>query len=119
MNQKRIIEALAKLELTIEEVFAEDMRSVQLPRISSMLQEAGEGVVVDEYEGIKNGDTITLRDGRSGIVEHIMVGGTLGIPGSRFAIETSETSPGMTIRLVEDGEETEFLLNIQLGDVAL
>ena len=81
------------------------------------LQEAEEPNVVDTYKGISNGDVVTIRDGRSGIVEHIMTGGILGIAGSPFAIETSEENPGMTIRLIRDGEQTEFLLNIKFTDV--
>jgi hypothetical protein len=78
---------------------------------------SGEGNVVDEFQGIRNGDEVTLLDGRTGVVEHIMTGGTLGIPGSPFAIETSPTDPGMTIRLIENGELTETLINIRFSDV--
>jgi hypothetical protein len=81
------------------------------------LEEADEPNVVDTYKGVSNGDVVTIRDGRSGVVEHIMTGGILGIAGSPFAIETSEENPGMTIRLIRDGEQTEFLLNIQFTDV--
>jgi hypothetical protein len=78
---------------------------------------ARDGNVVDEFQGIRNGDEVTLRDGRTGVVEHIMTDGTLGIPGSPFAIETSLTDPGMTIRLIENGELTETLINIRFSDV--
>ena len=106
MDYEKIIKALADIDEKMTPLFPE-------------YEEAGEGVVVDEYQGIRNGDTIALKDGRTGVVEHIMVGGTLGIDGSAYAIETSEDFPGMTIRLIEDGEQTEFLLNITLEDVAL
>ena len=71
---------------------------------------------------IKEGDFVmgTTSEGVvHGVVEHIMTGGTLGIPGSSFAIETSEENPGMTIRLIQDGEQTELLLNIQFTDVVV
>lgn len=63
-----------------------------------------EGQVVDTYEDLSNGDIVEFSEGY-GQVEHIMVGGTLGIPGSDFAIETSTTEPGLTVRLWrwEDG----------------
>lgn len=81
-------------------------------------EDSRDGEVVDEYEGIRNGDIVTTLDGREGRVEHIMVGGTLGIPGSPFAIETSPDNPGMTIRIIENGVETEMLINIRFSEVA-
>lgn len=75
------------------------------------------GNVVDEFGGIRTGDTVTLADGRTGRVEHIMTGGILGVEGSPFAIETSTTDPGMTVRLIVDGVETETLVNVRFSEV--
>jgi hypothetical protein len=76
-----------------------------------------EGQVVDEFQGVRNGDLVQMPDGRTGRVEHIMTGGTLGIPGSSFAIQTSPTDPGMTVRIVENGADTDMLTNVRFSDV--
>ena len=78
----------------------------------------GEGQVVDSYQGVSTGDVVNLKDGRTGRVEHIMTGGTLGVPGSRFAIETSPTNPGVTIRLFVNGVETENTINVRFSEIA-
>lgn len=115
MKHKETASAINDLQAKVEQLMQAYGRSVKLNPVA--LSEAGEGNVVDTYKGVSNGDVVTIQDGRNGVVEHIMTGGTLGIPGSPFAIETSEENPGMTIRLIQDGEQTEFLLNIQFTDV--
>lgn len=115
MANIQTVKALKSLEAKVNNLLVAYGRK---PISTSVVEEAGQGNVVDSYKGVSNGDVVTIQDGRSGVVEHIMTGGTLGIPGSPFAIETSEENPGMTIRLIRDGEQTEFLLNIQFSDVA-
>jgi hypothetical protein len=75
------------------------------------------GTVVDEFQGIVTGQTVTLSDGRQGRVEHIMTGGVLGVPGSPFAIQATPTDPGMTIRIIENGQETEMLINVRYSEL--
>jgi len=75
--------------------------------------------VVDAYDGVTTGDVVTLRDGRTGRVEHIMTGGTLGVPGSRFAIPATPTDPAVIIRLYTNGVETENTINIRFSEIDL
>ena len=75
--------------------------------------------VLDVFQGIRTGDIVTLTDGRQGRVEHIMIGGVLGVPGSPFAIQTNPENPGMTIRLIENGVEGESLINIRYTDIEI
>lgn len=120
MSYEKTFAALEDLKSDMEKLFPGKPSGYESKKfVAEPVEEAGEGIVVDEYKGVRNGDVVEIQDGRTGVVEHIMTGGTLGIPGSSFAIETSEENPGMTIRLIEDGEQTEFLLNIQFTDVVV
>ena len=92
---------------------AQISRTGQTPAVES----SREGQVVDAYQGVRNGDVVNLRDGRTGRVEHIMTGGTLGIPGSRFAIETSPTDPGVSVRIIRNGAETENVINVRFSEI--
>jgi hypothetical protein len=56
--------------------------------------------VVETFRDISNGDIVEFADG-VGQVEHIMVGGVLGIPGSPFAITATATNPAIQVRLWE------------------
>lgn len=53
--------------------------------------------VVDNYEDLSNGDVVEFAQG-VGQVEHIMVGGVLGIEGSEFAITATATNPAVQVR---------------------
>ena len=116
MAYEATAQALEELKSDIENLVS--MMGGELAPSDEQSYEAGEGTVVDEYMGVKNGDIVTISDGRMGVVEHIMTGGTLGIPGSDFAIEATEENPGMTIRLLDGDVQTEFLLNIRFTDVS-
>ena len=76
-----------------------------------------EGQTVDSYGGVNTGDVVSLRDGRSGRVEHIMTGGTLGVPGSRFALQASANDPAVQIRIFENGAETENVVNVRFSEI--
>jgi hypothetical protein len=120
MSYEKTFAALEDLKSAMEKLLPGESSNYETKKVSPKpAEEAGEGIVVDEYKGVRNGDIVEIQDGRTGVVEHIMTGGTLGIPGSSFAIETSEENPGMTIRLIQDGEQTELLLNIQFTDVVV
>jgi hypothetical protein len=100
-----------------KQVLKAEKATSQASDLISGLLTSDRGTVVDEFEGIRTGDTVTLADGRTGRVEHIMTGGILGVEGSPFAIETSTTDPGMTVRIVENGVETETLVNVRFSEV--
>jgi hypothetical protein len=92
-----------------------------LPAIPAPEAEAesrgGEEQVVDSYEGVTTGDVVSLRDGRRGRVEHIMTGGTLGVPGSIYAIEATPQDPAVIIRLYVNNVETENTINIRFSEI--
>lgn len=81
--------------------------------------QSSEPETVESFQGISNGDIVTLNDGRVGRVEHIMIGGVLGVPGSEFAITGTETDPAIQLRLFVNGNETENVVNIRFSDIAL
>jgi hypothetical protein len=60
--------------------------------------EDGDGFTVDFFRDISLGDIVEFEFG-FGQVEHIMIGGTLGIEGSEFAIEATEQNPAIQVRL--------------------
>jgi hypothetical protein len=66
------------------------------------------GGVVDSFRDISNGSIVEFNGNLYGQVEHIMVSGILGIEGSEFAVQTSATNPGVSVRLWEvvNGEWT-------------
>lgn len=72
---------------------------------------------VDDFGGISVGDVVRLVDGRSGRVEHIMIGGILGVPKSEFAIQGTINDPAVQIRLFENGAETENVINIRFSEI--
>jgi hypothetical protein len=72
---------------------------------------------VETFDGITVGDIVALADGRGGRVEHIMIGGTLGVQGSDFAIVGTATNPAVQVRLYENGEETEAVINIRFSEI--
>jgi hypothetical protein len=76
------------------------------------------GETVDEFEGVSTGDLVLLADGRTGRVEHIMVSGTLGVSGSQFAITPTPTNPGLQVRIFEDDQETETVVNVRFSQVS-
>lgn len=53
---------------------------------------------VEVFGGLRNGDYVEFFEG-VGQVEHIMVGGVLGIETSEFALLASRTNPALQIRL--------------------
>ena len=76
------------------------------------------GGTVDEFQGLRTGDQVTLSDGRTGRVEHIMVSGVLGVPGSSFSLDASIADPALQVRIFENGAETETLVNVRFSSVA-
>jgi hypothetical protein len=74
---------------------------------------------VDDFGGISVGDVVQLSDGRSGRVEHIMIGGILGVPNSQFAIQGTPSDPAVQIRLFENGVETENVINIRFSEIVI
>jgi hypothetical protein len=74
---------------------------------------------VDDFGGISVGDVVQLSDGRSGRVEHIMIGGILGVPNSQFAIQGTPNDPAVQIRLFENGVETENVINIRFSEIVI
>jgi hypothetical protein len=83
-------------------------------------QQSEQGGVVETFRDLSNGDIVQF-DAGIGQVEHIMISGVLGIPGSDFAIQTSEANPGIQVRLweVQDGEwvATATVINTRYSDV--
>jgi hypothetical protein len=55
---------------------------------------------VDSFADISNGDIVRFPDG-VGQIEHIMIGGVLGIEGSEFAVRGTATNPALQVRLWE------------------
>lgn len=80
---------------------------------------AGQPETVDTFGGVSVGDVVTLADGRTGRVEHIMIGGTLGVPGSQFATVGTATDPAVQVRLYEDGAETENVVNVRFSQISV
>jgi hypothetical protein len=72
---------------------------------------------VEAFDGVRVGDQVTLADGRTGRVEHIMIGGTLGVPGSEFAIQGTATDPAVQVRIFENGQETEFVVGVRFSEI--
>lgn len=62
--------------------------------------EAGSEQVVNTFRNLSNGDIVEFAEG-VGQVEHIMIGGVLGLEGSDFAIEATASNPAIQIRLWE------------------
>jgi hypothetical protein len=59
-----------------------------------------EGEVVERFRDLSNGDVVEFAQG-IGQVEHIMLGGVLGLEGSSYAVEATETNPALQVRLWE------------------
>jgi hypothetical protein len=57
-----------------------------------------EDQTTDQFRDIATGDIVELAQG-VGQIEHIMLGGVLGIAGSEFAITASATNPALQVRL--------------------
>ena len=85
--------------------------------LASRRTEDGDTQTVETFDGITVGDIVALADGRGGRVEHIMIGGTLGVPGSDFAIVGTATNPAVQVRIYENGEETEAVINIRFSEI--
>lgn len=81
--------------------------------------EQGRPQTVETFNGMNVGDLVTLQDGRTGRVEHIMIGGTLGVPGSEFAIQGTNTDPALQVRIFENGTETEVVVNVRFSEVSV
>lgn len=61
---------------------------------------------------IKEGDIVEfMMNGgtAAGSVEHVMVDGYFGVPGSKFYAKASPKNPAVLIRIWENGEETELM----------
>jgi len=80
-------------------------------------QGTGNPETVEQFQGVSVGDIVNLNDGRSGRVEHIMIGGILGVPNSDFAITGTPTNPAVQVRLFENGEETEVVINVRFSEI--
>jgi hypothetical protein len=80
---------------------------------------SGRPDTVESFGGVATGDVVTLVDGRTGRVEHIMIGGILGVPGSAFAIEGTQSDPAVQIRIYDNGIETENVVNIRFSEILL
>jgi hypothetical protein len=80
---------------------------------------AGQPETVDTFGGVSVGDVVTLADGRTGRVEHIMIGGTLGVPGSEYAITGTATDPAVQVRIYADGAETENVVNVRFSQISV
>jgi hypothetical protein len=80
-------------------------------------QSTGNPETVEQFQGVSVGDIVNLNDGRSGRVEHIMIGGILGVPNSDFAITGTPTNPAVQVRLFENGEETEVVINVRFSEI--
>jgi hypothetical protein len=88
-------------------------------RRTEAADDAGNGDVetVDSFGGVSVGQIVSLSDGREGRIEHIMIGGTLGVPGSRFAIQGTANDPAVQIRIFENGAETENVVNVRFSEI--
>jgi len=80
---------------------------------------AGQPETVETFGGITVGDVVTLEDGRTGRVEHIMIGGVLGVPGSEYAITGTATDPAVQVRIYADGTETENVVNVRFSQIRI
>ena len=80
---------------------------------------AGQPETVETFGGITVGDVVTLEDGRTGRVEHIMIGGVLGVPGSEYAITGTATDPAVQVRIYADGAETENVVNVRFSQIRI
>lgn len=56
---------------------------------------------VDTFNDIENGSVVRFNENLIGQVEHIMIGGILGIEGSEFAITGTSDNPALQVRLWE------------------
>jgi hypothetical protein len=81
-------------------------------------EDNGDVETVDSFGGVSVGQIVSLSDGRQGRVEHIMIGGTLGVAGSRFAIQGTQNDPAVQIRIFENGAETENVVNVRFSEIA-
>lgn len=76
----------------------------------------GEGV--PQAGGFTEGQYVYWADGQ-GVIEHLMVDGTLGVPGTPFAIEATPESPAALIRIYESaGMPTELLVGKRTSDLS-
>lgn len=94
---------------------AEAARSATAPEPGQ--PEGSDPETVDFFGDIATGSLVTLADGRVGRVEHIMIGGTLGVPGSQFALQGTATDPALQVRIFENGAETEVVVNVRYSEV--
>jgi len=78
---------------------------------------AGVGQGVPEAAGFTEGDFVTWDDGE-GVIEHLMVDGVLGVPGSEYAIVASESEPAALIRIYDDGAPTELLVGKRTAELS-
>jgi hypothetical protein len=70
---------------------------------------------------IEEGDIVTFSfEGQitTGSVEHVMVDGYFGIPGSRFYTQATQDNPALLIRIWMDNEETELMVGRMAAEVS-
>jgi hypothetical protein len=110
----------------IANLAAASQAAVQNPQVDDLASRRTENPVnpnpenpetVDQFQGVSVGDIVNLTDGRSGRVEHIMTSGILGVPNSDFAIAATSTNPGVQVRLFENGQETEVVINVRFSEI--
>jgi hypothetical protein len=63
--------------------------------------QTGRPETVDTFNDIENGSVVRFNSNLVGQVEHIMIGGILGIEGSEFAITGTSNNPALQVRLWE------------------
>ena len=71
---------------------------LQPPETQEATTAEREDQTTDQFRDIATGDIVELAQG-VGQIEHIMLGGVLGIAGSEFAITASATNPALQVRL--------------------
>lgn len=77
--------------------------------------EIAEGLASTQ-RSISEGDYVQWPGG-TGVIEHLMLNGVLGTPGSPFAIEASEDQPAALIRIYRSGKATELLIGKRLSEL--
>jgi len=84
------------------------------------VEEGERGEVVDSFQDISNGDIVEFGTGY-GQIEHIMIGGVLGIEGSEFAITGTPEDPALQVRIWEIVDEewvaTENVIAVRYSEV--
>jgi HK97 family phage portal protein len=75
------------------------------------------GQGVPEAGGFTEGQLVSWDDGE-GVIEHLMIDGTLGIEGSEFAIEATEDDPAALIRIYQDNQPTELLVGKRTSELS-